>query len=78
MLAFLLFADPKGEGENGEDRPAAERRNLTYVLLGLVFVFVFATGLVVFGSGKYGWPVVALVLAGALYRWVFSRWAFSR
>jgi hypothetical protein len=39
----------------------------------LFFAVVFAARLAVFGSGKFGWSVVALGLAGEIYRYVFFR-----
>lgn len=37
-------------------------------LVVLVVILCFAVGLIVFGSGKFGWTVVALLLSYLVYR----------
>jgi len=72
MLVFLLCANASGKDASGKSHSTAGRRGWTYVLLGLVFAVVFAAGLAVFGSGKFGWTVVTIVLACVFYRCAFS------
>ena len=59
MLAFLFCANASGKDASGKSHSAAGRCGWTHVLLGLIF----AAGLAVFGSGKFGWTVVTVVLA---------------
>lgn len=60
---------PPNENSNDEASNEHEGRSWTYVLLGLGGVSVFVAGLVIYGPGKFGWPVVVLLLAYVLHHY---------
>lgn len=43
-----------------------------WVLVVLVVIFCFTVGLIAFGSGKFGWTIVALLLSYLVYRLRFQ------
>lgn len=57
---------------NQKDGEPGTGGSRAWMLVVLVVIFCFTVGLIAFGSGKFGWTIVALLLSYLVYRLRFQ------